>query len=334
MTGRRFPVALAGAAAAAGLLGCAGREPTSPVTQAQSITASRLQRRVADIADDSMLGRATPSPALDRLAAYAVAQFQASGLRPGAGAGFIQTWSAPRGPAPNVAGVLEGSDASLAGEYVVFVAHMDHIGTPGSAEGCAAVGADSICNGADDNASGTAAVIELARAFAGLEPRPRRSLLFLLVSGEELGLLGSQYYVAHPAVPVARMVAAVALDMISRNAPDSVLALRLAAGSLDTLATAVAAAHPELGLRLHVATGGGSDHVSFAQSGVPAVALFAGLHADYHRPTDSADRIDAGKAAHIARLAFYLGLELANRNARPSAAPPPRAVPAAADAAP
>jgi hypothetical protein len=316
MTGRRFALALTGAAAAAGLLGCAGREPTSPaLTQAQSITAARMQRRVADIADDSMLGRATPSPALDRMAAYAVAQFQAFGLGPGPGTGFIQTWSAAGGPAPNVVGVLEGSAASLAGEYVVFVAHMDHIGTPGSAEGCAAVGSDSICNGADDNGSGTAAVIELARAFAGLSPRPRRSLLFLLVSGEEEGLLGSRYYVAHPAVPIARTVAAVALDMISRNPPDSVLALRLAAGSMDTIATVVAAAHPELGLRLHVATGGGSDHASFAQAGVPSLALFAGLHADYHRPSDAPDRIDADKAARIARLAFYLGLELANQAA-------------------
>ncbi|HXY69314.1 MAG TPA: M28 family peptidase [Gemmatimonadales bacterium] len=311
MTGPRPLLALLGAVAA--LAACAG-EPTSPsAARAESITAATILARIAALADDSMLGRATPSPQLDGAALYAARALAAFGLEPAFGAGYLQTWSERGFTSPNAAAVLPGADAQLRAEVVVFVAHLDHIGTATSGQGCAADGADSICNGADDDASGSAAVLELARAYAGLAPRPRRSMLFLLVSGEERGLLGSTWYVANPAVPIARTVAAVALDMISRNAPDSVRLRAVAVTALDTLGLAVAASHPELRLRPVIEYGGGSDHVPFAEAGVPSVALFTGLHADYHRASDAVDRVDADKAARVARLAFYLGLELANR---------------------
>jgi hypothetical protein len=189
----RLVLAVTGSASLGGLLpGCADHQATDSVlTQALTITAASIRERIGVIAADSLLGRATPSPGLDRAAAYAVAAFQDFGLAPGPSAGFLQTWSAPGGPAPNVIGVLAGSDPRLRDEYVLFVAHLDHIGVPGSGEGCVAIGADSICNGADDNGSGTAAVIELARAFAGLQRRPSRSMIFLLVWGEELGMRGA-----------------------------------------------------------------------------------------------------------------------------------------------
>src|SRR5205814_5245044 len=118
---------------------------------------------------------------------------------------------------PNIVGILPGSDPHLAREYVVVVAHLDHLGTAG--RGCQAVGADSICNGADDNASGSAGLLALAEAVAS-GPRPLRSMLFLSVSGEERGLLGSRYFAAPATVPGERIVGLVDLDMISRNAPD------------------------------------------------------------------------------------------------------------------
>jgi hypothetical protein len=124
--------------------------------------------------------------------------------------------------APNVIGILEGSDPQLKNEYVFFTGHMDHVGTPGAGEGCTARGADSICNGADDDASGTAAVIEVAEAFSRLSPRPKRSLAFMTVSGEERGLWGSEYFSEYPTVPLASVVANLNTDMVGRNWQDTI----------------------------------------------------------------------------------------------------------------
>jgi hypothetical protein len=124
-----------------------------------------------------------------------------------------------RAMAPNVVAVLRGSDPVLRSEYVVLSAHMDHVGvgTP--------VNGDSIYNGADDDASGTAALVEIAEAMASLPVRPRRSVIFLNVSGEEKGLLGSRWYSDHPTVPLQQIVANVNIDMISRNSPDTVVVI-------------------------------------------------------------------------------------------------------------
>jgi hypothetical protein len=304
---------------AVALSGCAERHPADPILlQARTITASRIRGRIAAIADDSMRGRITPGPELDRMAAYAVQTFSSLGLGPGPATGFLQLWSAPGGPAPNAIAVLDGGDPALRNEYVLYVAHMDHIGTARDGLGCVAAGADSICNGADDNGSGVAAVLELARAYAGLHDRPRRSMIFLLVSGEEEGLLGSRYFVAHPAVPLEAIVAALNFDMIARNARDTILVIGAERSSLGALLTDVSLAHPELDLHpVPIAWLSGSDHAPFDSAGVPTLFLFAGLHPDFHRPSDSVDRIDADKAARVARLAFHLGLEIANRPLRP-----------------
>jgi len=226
--------------------------------------------------------------------------------------------------APNTIGVLEGSDPQLKHEYVFFTAHMDHIGVPGSGEGCAPAGADSICNGADDDASGTVGVVELAEAFSRMDTRPRRSLVFMTVSGEERGLWGSGYYVSHPSLPLAATVADLNADMIGRNPGGGVMAIGKEQSSLGPLADSVAARHPELGLRLFGDTlpqerlFSRSDHFNFAKSGVPILFFTTGLHADYHRPTDSVDRIDADQEARILRLIFYVGLDVANAATRPA----------------
>ncbi len=309
--------------------GCEGRHATDPVVaRAGTITAAEIRSLVSAIADDSMRGRLTPGPALDELASYAIALFQAAGLGPGLPTGFRQTFNAAGAQSPNVVAVLPGSDPLLRAEHVVFVAHMDGIGTAAGGIGCSAAGADSICNGADDNASGTAAVLALARAFGGLTPRPRRSLLFLLVSGEEWGLVGSEYYVAHPSVPLAQTVAAINFDMISRNAPDSLLVIGADLSTLGPLVAATAQAHPELGLRTAALPWpyGGSDHIPFGSAGVPTLAFFTGLHADYHRPSDEVARTDPDKEARIVRLAFYAALAIANAAERPAwTGPPPGA---------
>ncbi len=226
--------------------------------------------------------------------------------------------------APNTIGVLEGSDPLLKNEYVFFTGHMDHIGVPSSGEGCEPAGADSICNGADDDGSGAIGVVELAQAFSRLNPRPRRSLVFMTVSGEERGLWGSGYYVSHPAVPLAATVADLNTDMIGRNPTDGVMAIGKEQSSLGPSADSIAARHPELRIRIIGDTMPQerlfyrSDHFNFARNGVPILFFTTGLHADYHRPTDSVDKIDTDQEARILRLVFYLGLDVANASARPA----------------
>jgi hypothetical protein len=237
----------------------------------------------------------------------------------------------PDASAPNVIGVLEGSDPVLKREYVFVTAHLDHIGVAGAGNGCnARGGADSICNGADDDASGTAGVLELAEAFASLDPRPRRSLVFMTVSGEERGLWGSQYYVEHPTLPLANTVADINLDMIGRNDGDraswrdTIAVIGKEHSTLGEAVNRVARAHPELGLapvddpwpeqNFYQR----SDHFNFARKGVPILFFLDGTHPDYHRPTDTVDKIDADKEARILRMVFHLGLEVANATERPA----------------
>lgn len=222
----------------------------------------------------------------------------------------------------NVVGVLEGSDPALRNEAVIFTAHYDHVGMLGGGRCRAsqALPADSICNGADDDASGTVGVIELARAYAALRPRPARTLVFAALAAEERGLLGARAYLRDPAIPSERTVADINLDMIARNGPDSVGFVGKDYTSLGALVDRVVGAHPELRLMPaeHSGVYASSDHYVFAQQGVPALFLFSGAHDDLHTAADNADRADTGQAARIARLAFLIGLEVANGAERPT----------------
>ena len=221
-----------------------------------------------------------------------------------------------RQTAPNTVGILPGADPVLRNEYVIFSAHMDHIGiTPGLA--------DSINNGADDDASGTTAVMELAEAFSRPDARPKRSVIFLTVSGEEKGLWGSRYFSEHPAVPLTDVVADINIDMVGRNWPDTIVAIGKEHSDLGATLNRVNAEHPELGMtaiddrwpeeRFYFR----SDHYNFARKGVPILFFFNGVHPDYHRPSDSPDKINAEKEARIVRLIFYLGEEIASAPERP-----------------
>lgn len=230
--------------------------------------------------------------------------------------------------APNVVGILEGSDPRLKQEYVVFSAHMDHIGTAGQPGAqCGTVQGDGICNGADDDGSGTVGVVELAEAFSQRGARPKRSLIFLTVSGEEEDLWGSRWFVNHPPVPLSQIVADLNADMIGRNWKDTIVAIGKQHSDLGTTLDRVNAAHPEL--RMHAIDDRWpeedfyrrSDHYNFAQRGVPILFFFNGVHADYHQPSDSPDKIDAEKEARVVRLLFYLGQEIATLPERPKWVP-------------
>ena len=217
--------------------------------------------------------------------------------------------------APNTIGIVPGTDPGLRGEYLVFSAHMDHVGiTRGPT--------DSINNGADDNASGTAGVLELAEAFR--RQPTKRSIIFLTVSGEEKGLWGSRYFSEHPTVPLPAIVADLNLDMLGRNWADTIVAIGKEHSDLGATLERVNAAHPELRMaaiddrwpeeRFYFR----SDHYNFARKGVPALFFFNGVHVDYHQPTDSPEKIDSEKESRILKLLYYLGQEIGNAPGRPA----------------
>ncbi|MGD8496369.1 MAG: M28 family peptidase, partial [Gemmatimonadales bacterium] len=221
--------------------------------------------------------------------------------------------------APNTIGILRGSDPELADEYVMFTAHMDHLGVARDVE----AGADSIFNGADDDGSGTVTIVELAQAFASLETAPRRSLVFMTVSGEERGLLGSQWYSEHPTVPLASTVADFNIDMIGRNWPDTIVAIGKEESTLGPLVESIAAAHPELDMQViddlwpEESFYTRSDHYNFARKGVPILFFFNGVHDDYHQVSDEVGKIGYDKMSRIGRLVFYTGLAVAEADEPP-----------------
>jgi hypothetical protein len=219
--------------------------------------------------------------------------------------------------ATNVVAVCRGRDPDLAQEAVVFSAHMDHVGE--RLDGNA-------FNGADDNASGTAGLLEIAQAFARAEVAPRRSVIFLSVSGEELGLWGSAWFVEHPTWEAAKLVADINTDMIGRGGPDAALGEVMLTPShrhpmYSSLGRTAAEGARAFGLEL-VADDkfyARSDHYKFIEKGIPAVFFCcAGEHEDYHQVTDHADLLDGEQMERTARLAFYVGWTAANEDARPT----------------
>ncbi|HYW14013.1 MAG TPA: M28 family peptidase [Longimicrobium sp.] len=210
--------------------------------------------------------------------------------------------------APNVVAVLPGSDPALRDSYVVISAHFDHMGI-----GHPDAHGDSIYNGADDNASGTSAMLAAAQAFASLPERPARSVVFLAVTGEEMGLQGAVHWVQHPTVPWDGIVANLNLDMVGRNAPDTLYVMGQDYSSLGPLAHRVSAAHPELGFALpseaetdpKLRWFSRSDHVAFIHAGIPVLFFTTMPHPDYHRTTDAPGTLDVEKLTRVSRMLFH-----------------------------
>lgn len=211
----------------------------------------------------------------------------------------------------NVAGYLPGTS----GEYVVIGAHYDHLGL-GEQYSLAPSLVGTVHPGADDNASGTAGVIELARWFSK-QPEQKRGILFLTFAGEELGLLGSSYYVNHPLLPLDRDVAMINMDMIGRVRDGKLFVGGVGTGS--TLRKYVEQAAPKYPLHIDYSEAGygSSDHTSFTTKQVPVLFFFSGLHADYHKPSDTWDKIDAPDAAKVLDLVADVGEELLEAPGRP-----------------
>jgi len=224
----------------------------------------------------------------------------------------------------NVLGFIEGSDPNLKDEVVIVTAHYDHLGKRG----------EDVYNGADDNGSGTSTVLEVTRALVGAKKQgqgPRRSILCMLVTGEEKGLLGSQFYAEHPIFPIANTVANVNVDMVGRvdkkykDTPNYVYVIgsdRLST-ELHDINENVNKKYTNLVLdytyneeddpnRYYYR----SDHYNFAEKGIPAIFYFNGTHADYHRTSDTIEKINFEKMAIIGKLVFHTAWQLANQDKR------------------
>ncbi|MCI0705877.1 MAG: M28 family peptidase [Ignavibacteriae bacterium] len=215
----------------------------------------------------------------------------------------------------NVVAFLEGNDPQLKNEIIVVGAHLDHLGFGG--EGSLSPDTVAIHNGADDNASGTSGLLELAQAFVARKKELKRTMLFLAFSGEELGLLGSAHFVKNPTIPLERVVAMLNMDMIGR----------LNDGALTIFGTGTSPGFEALinkynadstfALKLNKDGFGPSDHSSFYGKKIPVFHFFTGTHADYHKPSDDSERINAEGMEQVVRFIEKIALDLNTTVQRP-----------------
>ncbi len=264
---------------------------------------------IAVLADDSLEGREAGRPGSAQAARWLAARFAAIGLEAPEG-GYLQPFTFPtavrryphglhdvageRDTTANIIGWVPGRDPALHEEAIVVGAHYDHLGWGGS--GSLAPGRRAIHNGADDNASGVAGVLELAQAIAA-DP-PSRSVVFALFGGEELGTLGSQHYVQEPPWPLERTVAMVNLDMVGRLRRKLTI---YGTGTSPAWPKVVEGLKPGAGWTIQTVPDGfgPSDHSSFYGAGIPVLMFFTGTHESYHKPGDDLTTIDAAGEVQV-----------------------------------
>ncbi len=305
-------------------------ENADPMEYANTITSSELKEHLYTFASDEFQGRETGEPGQKKAAEYLKNEYKSLGLvSPLGGDDYFQEVPSSffkRGnikPTENVVAFLKGSEKP--DEILVISSHYDHVGVDDQG---------NVYNGADDDGSGTVGVLEIAEAFAKAAEdgyTPKRSILFLNNTGEEKGLIGSKYYTQNPVFPLENTVADLNIDMIGRIDPqhegnDNYVYL-IGSDKLSTelhqLSEEVNDKYMKMDLdytyndendpnRFYYR----SDHYNFAKHGVPIIFYFNGVHADYHKMTDTPDKIEYDLLAKRARLVFLTAWEIANRDTR------------------
>lgn len=285
------------------------------------ISAKSMQEHLKYISSDELEGRNTPSKGLDLAADYIAADFKKSGLEPAGDDGYFQTTEYTNrkgevGKVRNVIGVLRGSDPVLKDTYVLVTAHYDHLGLNAKLTG------DQIYNGANDDGSGTVSVMELAEAFGKLKVHPKRSIVFMTFYGEEKGLVGSRYYGKHPIFPVAQTIADVNLEQIGRTDDSEaprVLGASMTGFDYSDIGTIFADAGKEVGIAVtkHPQYSdmffARSDNQALADLGVPAHTICVAFeYPDYHRVSDTWDKVDYGNMAKVDQMVALGLLKIAN----------------------
>jgi Zn-dependent M28 family amino/carboxypeptidase len=301
---------------------------------------TEVRRLLGALAHDSMEGRGTATRGSERAARFIAAELAKYGVQPAGDSGFFQRVpvamqtrngrrvprllpsleardtvpAADRATAVNVVGVIPGSDPSLRSEVVLIAAHYDHLGIRSG------VGADSIFNGADDDASGVVAVMEIARAFAR-GPAPKRTVVVAATTGEEVGLLGTRWYIEHPARPLESTVSNLEIEMIGR--PDSLGGgpgrgwltgfERSTMGELFANAGLPIVADKRLDQQFFMR----SDNIAFARRGIVAHTLSSyNMHQEYHTPADDVSRVDFPHMTQVVDVAVRAARLLADTPAK------------------
>lgn len=269
-------------------------------------SAKRLSRHIRFLASDKMKGRGTGSPENEKAAAYIARHFKKYGLKPLGTEGYYQAFTAkvrrvvvPDSirPAKNVIGFLDNG----AENTIVIGAHYDHLGTGNQGSSLDEKPQGQIHNGADDNASGVAGLLELARYFTGNDVKESYNFLFMAFGAEELGLIGSRYFLLNPTLPLSNMNFMICMDMIGRYNPERGVGI----GGYGT-----GDRWPEIFQNLNAsvkyftdrAGNGGSDNAAFYAKRIPVLFFHTGGHPDYHKPTDDADKIDYKAEEGILKL--------------------------------
>jgi hypothetical protein len=272
------------------------------------------------LADDALGGRLAGSPG-ERCAGEFIAQrFAALKLKTAGSDGtYFQSFSAasavnphaPGGTGRNVIAILEGADPQLKNEFVIVGAHYDHLGM-GQFGSTSVDKKPAIHNGADDNASGVAALLESA-AHLARGPRPARSIVFAAFSGEEAGLLGSAHFVNNPTITLTNARAMINLDMVGRLGAGPLIVYGIGTANEWEKIVQAAAAEQKVGVSLKPDGYGASDHTSFYLKDIPVLHLFTNSHSDYHNPGDDWEKIDAGGLNKIAAIVTTLARQAANK---------------------
>jgi len=267
-----------------------------------------LKRDVSFLASDTLEGRAAGTQGGRAAAAFLAMEFKKAGLQPGVDGGdFLQQFA---GGYQNLLAVAPGSDPDLQDEVIIVSGHFDHVGFGNRSNSFGPYG--QIHNGADDNASGTSAILEVARALGSLDTPLRRTVLLALWDAEEGGMIGSKHWLKHPTVPLENVRLMINCDMVGRLRNDVLVAYgtRTAAGLRQHLAEA----NRDNALKFNFdwRQRSDSDHWPFFQRGIPYLLLHTGDHDDYHRPSDDADKINFEGLETISRLLFDLTRQIAD----------------------
>ncbi|WP_369753524.1 M28 family peptidase [Flavobacterium sp. WC2409] len=309
------------------------QDNSNPTKYMNTITASELKTHLYIVAADSMEGRETGSTGQKKAGQYLISQYKKNNISfPKGATSFFQNVPAEAlnkrygdklNSSENIWAFIEGSEKP--DEVIVVSAHYDHVGVKNG----------DVYNGADDDGSGTVALLEIAQAFEIAKKEghgPKRSILFFHATGEEHGLLGSSYYSEHPLFPFENTITDINIDMIGRRDVEHantnnyvyLIGADRLSSDLDAICTLANAKYTKMDIDYKYNDLADpnhfyerSDHYNFAKHGIPSVFIFNGVHADYHKKTDTPDKIEYDALAKRAQLAFTIAWDLANRENRP-----------------
>lgn len=278
-----------------------------------SISVVKLREAMEYLASPELKGRMPGQDGNDKAAEFVYNKFVQYGLKTSKQHFNIDKVNDPNntstGKTANIIGVIEGN-----AECIVIGAHLDHIGYGPSMS--RAPNRREIHPGADDNASGTTALLEIARAFASLKGQNKRTIVFIGFSAEEMGLVGSEYYCKNPAYPLNQTMSMLNMDMISRYKSNGNVGC-LGAGNSPQLRQIAESVKGNLKVNITNSSGGGSDQAPFAKRGVPTIFIHTGVHSDYHTPDDSATKVDYDGLNEITKFVFALCWNMDKQEGKP-----------------